>query len=121
VHRARNNRLRDWSQDLGQPAIARATALSMLATFVPSATDAAVRAGVRDDWSLVRRASAHALSNTDPAASANTLIPLLSDPVRSVRIEAAEVLAGLPANNLPAESWRCFQSAPSMNTSAHSN
>jgi tetratricopeptide (TPR) repeat protein len=97
--------------DLGQPAIARATALSMLATFVPSATDAAVRAGVRDDWSLVRRASAHALSNTDPAASANTLIPLLSDPVRSVRIEAAEVLAGLPANNLPADLGAAFSRA----------
>ena len=97
--------------DLEQPAIARATALSMLATFVPSATDAAVHAGVRDDWSLVRRASAHALSNTDPAASSNTLIPLLSDPVRSVRIEAAEVLAGLPANNLPADVGAAFSRA----------
>ena len=42
--------------DLEQPAIARATALSMLATFAPPPTDEAVRAGVRDDWSLVRRA-----------------------------------------------------------------
>jgi Flp pilus assembly protein TadD len=104
--------------DLQQPAIARATALSMLATFAPSATDEAVRSGVRDDWSLVRRASAHALSNTDPAASANTLIPLLSDPVRSVRIEAAEVLAGLPANNLPAEVGAAFSRATNEYISA---
>jgi tetratricopeptide (TPR) repeat protein len=97
--------------DLEQPAIARATALSMLATFVPPAINEAVRAGVRDDWSLVRRASAHALSNTDLAASANTLIPLLSDPVRAVRIEAAEVLAGLPANNLPADVDAAFKRA----------
>jgi predicted CXXCH cytochrome family protein len=97
--------------DLEQPAIARATALSTLATFAPPATDEAVRAGVRDDWSLVRRASAHALSNADPAASANALIPLLSDPVRSVRIEAAEVLAGLPANNLPPDVGAAFSHA----------
>src|SRR5260370_40245562 len=97
--------------DLEQPAIARATALSILATFDPPANDESVRAGVRDDWSLVRRAAAHALSNTDPAASANTLIPLLSDPVRTVRIEAAEVLAGLPANNLPADVDAAFKRA----------
>jgi tetratricopeptide (TPR) repeat protein len=75
----------------------------MLAEYAPSATDEAVRAGVGDDWALVRRASAHAMSNTEPSASANVLAPLLSDPVRAVRIEAAEVLAGVPANNLPAD------------------
>jgi predicted CXXCH cytochrome family protein len=89
-------------EDGEQPAIARATALSLLANFAPPPTDEAVRAGVRDDWALVRRAAAHALSNTDPAASVNALGPLLGDPVRAVRIEAAEVLAGLPAGNLPA-------------------
>ena len=88
--------------DGGQPAIARATALSLLANFAPPPTDEAVLAGVRDDWALVRRAAAHSLSNTDPASSANALAPLLGDPVRAVRIEAAEVLAGLPAANLPA-------------------
>ena len=59
----------------------------------------------------MRRASAHALSNTDPADSANTLAPLLDDPVRAVRIEAAEVLAGLPVNNLPADIAAAFDRA----------
>jgi predicted CXXCH cytochrome family protein len=89
--------------DTEQPAIARATALSLLANYAPPPTDAAVRAGVGDDWSLVRRASAHALSNVEPSASADVLAPLLSDPVRAVRIEAAEVLAGLSAENLSAD------------------
>ena len=88
-------------EDGDQPAIARATALSLLANFAPPPTDDAVHAGVGDDWALVRRAAAQALSNTDPATSANELAPLLSDPVRAVRIEAAEVLAGTPAANLP--------------------
>jgi predicted CXXCH cytochrome family protein len=89
-------------QNVEQPAIARATALSMLANFAPPPTGEAVHAGVVDDWALVRRAAAHALSNNDPATSANALAPLLGDPIRVVRIEAAEVLAGLPAANLPA-------------------
>jgi Flp pilus assembly protein TadD len=83
--------------DREQPAIARAAALSMIAAYAPPSTDSAVRAGVADDSALVRRATARALSNTDPAASASTLAPLLGDPIRSVRIETAEVLAGLPA------------------------
>jgi tetratricopeptide (TPR) repeat protein len=84
-----------------QPAIARATALSMLAAYAPAPIDAVVRSGVGDDSALVRRAAARAKSNTEPTASAKVLAPLLSDPVRAVRIEAAAVLAGLPADNLP--------------------
>jgi predicted CXXCH cytochrome family protein len=84
--------------DREQPAIARAAALSMLAAYAPLRTDAVVRAGVADDSALVRRAAARALSNSNPASSAKALAPLLSDPIRSVRIEAAEVLAGLQAD-----------------------
>ena len=97
--------------DSEQPAIARATALSMLAAYAPPPTDEAVRAAVGDDWALVRRASAHALSNTESAASANALTPLFGDRVRAVRIEAAEVLAGLPASNLPADVAVAFNRA----------
>jgi Flp pilus assembly protein TadD len=87
--------------DREQPAIARATALSILAAYAPPPSDSAVRAGVIDDSALVRRAAARAMSNTDPAGP-NTLAPLLSDPVRAVRIEAAELQTGLPADNMPA-------------------
>ena len=86
-----------------QPAIARATALSMLAGYASAPSDAAVHEGVADESALVRRAAAHALSNSEPSVSAGVLAPLLGDPVRAVRIEAAEVLAGLPVNNLPAD------------------
>ena len=107
--------------DTEQPAIARATALSLLANYAPPPTDEAVRAGITDDWSLVRRASAHALSNTDPAASANALAPLFDDRVRSVRIEAAEVLAGLPVNNLPADVAAAFDPFRPTSTSPRSS
>ena len=84
-----------------QPAIARATALSMLATYNPPSTDSAIRAGVADDSALLRRAAVRAFSNSDPRASAVTLSLLLHDPVRVVRLEAAEVLAGTPPDAVP--------------------
>ena len=87
--------------DREQPAIARASALSMLNAYAPASTDDAIRAGVADESALVRRGAAEAMSNTEPAASASVLAPLLGDPVRDVRIETAGVLAGLPADNLP--------------------
>jgi tetratricopeptide (TPR) repeat protein len=97
--------------DREQPAISRASALSMLSAYAPLATDSAVRAGVADDSALVRRAAARALSDSDPTASATTLAPLLSDPIRSVRIEAAEVLAALPADNIPRDFAAAFSRA----------
>ncbi len=97
--------------DREQPAISRATALSVLADYAPPPTDAAVGAGVTDNSALVRRGAAHALSNSDPRVSANTLAPLFSDRIRTVRIEAAEVLAGLPAGNLPADVAAAFSRA----------
>ena len=97
--------------DSGQPAIARATALAMLAAYAPSPSDAAVRAGVADKSALVRRAAARALSNADPSVSLTALAPLLGDPVRAVRIETAEVVAGLPAAGIPRNVATAFSRA----------
>jgi predicted CXXCH cytochrome family protein len=84
----------------GQPPIARASALSLLAAFAPSSTDASVNTGARDDSPLVRRAAARALSSSDRGSSARILTLLLSDSVRSVRIEAADMMAGTLPNTL---------------------
>ncbi len=99
------------ASDRAQPAIARATALSMLSNLAPSPIDAAIRDGITDPSPLVRSAAARALANSDPAASAMTLAPLLSDPVRSVRIETAEVLAGPPSGAFPANDADALASA----------
>jgi tetratricopeptide (TPR) repeat protein len=88
--------------DREQPAIARASALALMAGDPSSVTAVSVRDGVRDASPLVRRAAARALSGGAPQATANTLAPLLNDRVRAVRIEAAEVLAGARADSLPA-------------------
>jgi tetratricopeptide (TPR) repeat protein len=84
-----------------QPAIARASALVRLS--VEAAVLPAIRKAVADRDALVRRAAARALAAADPAISVPILLPLLDDPVRAVRIETAEVLAGAGSDLLATE------------------
>jgi tetratricopeptide (TPR) repeat protein len=89
--------------DRAQPAIARATALSLLSAYAPSPSEAAIRSATSDQSSLVRRAVPHALSNSDPTQSSIILAPLLDDAVRDVRIEAADVMASASEAALPSD------------------
>jgi tetratricopeptide (TPR) repeat protein len=84
--------------DRSQPAIARASALARMGELADPAALDFIRKGAQDDDALVRRAAARAMDNADPNVSAPILSPLLEDPVRAVRIEAAEALAGVPAD-----------------------
>ena len=52
---------------------------------------------------MVRLAAASALGNVDPQLRAPALLPLLDDPLRAVRLEAARVLAPVPTLGLPPE------------------
>ena len=90
--------------DREQPAIARASALALIAGDPESVSAATARDGARDASPLVRRAAARALPDTDPHADPGAAALLLNDPVRAVRIEAAEALAGVPADALPGNS-----------------
>jgi predicted CXXCH cytochrome family protein len=87
--------------DRGQPAIARATAIARLERWRSPATLAAVRGALDDASSLVRRAAVHALADADPRTRALLVAPRLDDAVRTVRLEAAAALAGVPPDALP--------------------
>ncbi len=80
--------------DRSEPDIARATALSLLADYSPKPADASIVGAIGDDSPLVRRAASQSLSNAEIDQRAAVLAPLLQDPVRAVRIEAAFALAG---------------------------
>jgi tetratricopeptide (TPR) repeat protein len=80
-----------------QPAIARASALALLAGYPEPGNAASMGEGARDASPLVRRAAARLLPETDPHASPDGAALLLDDRVRDVRIEAAEALAGVTA------------------------
>jgi Tfp pilus assembly protein PilF len=94
--------LADLIMDQTQPAIARATAVETATTYAGFLTDAASHDVISDRSPLVRRAAARSLPGIDPQAAVLLTAPLLSDQVRTVRIKAAESLAGTPDNVLPA-------------------
>jgi predicted CXXCH cytochrome family protein len=80
--------------DQSQPAIARASALALLMPYASPASEPAIKAAIADGDPLVRMAAPRALPGTPPPRFVHAAAPLLSDPVRAVRIEAARALAG---------------------------
>ncbi len=90
-------------RDTESPAIARATALSALAPYLNRASVDTLRLGLADANPLARIGALEALQQLPPAIRAQLAFSLLEDPVRSVRIEAALVLAEIPSGQLSAE------------------
>jgi len=83
-------------RDGAQPPIARATALTLLAAPLDGASTAALQSSLGDRDALIRWAAAGALAELPPAQRLPLAAPLLADPIRAVRIEAARQLAGVP-------------------------
>jgi tetratricopeptide (TPR) repeat protein len=79
--------------DASQPAIVRATALELLSRYPGRSALAALQNGLRDTDPLVRRAAVAGQERLAPAERIAALSPMLDDPVRAVRIEAARLLA----------------------------
>src|SRR5262249_420137 len=88
-----------------EPAIVRATALSLLPTFAAQVTPAMIKAymsGLGDSDPQVRAAAIDALQPFGPDQRAELAAPHLADPVRAVRIAAARSLAGASPDRLTA-------------------
>ncbi|MGO9514762.1 MAG: tetratricopeptide repeat protein [Steroidobacteraceae bacterium] len=79
--------------DPSHPAIARASALDALSGYPAPATVEAAQAALADPDALLRRASVGTLAMLPPAQRLPLIAPLLEDPVRIVRMEAASTLA----------------------------
>jgi tetratricopeptide (TPR) repeat protein len=94
----------------GYPGIARATALTLLRPPVSAEIVAEIRRNLSNPDSLIRGAALTALSNVAPDLVVELGAFLLSDPVRSVRIEAARIISPFQAS-LPGQYLPDFQSA----------
>ena len=90
------------ARDPGTPAIARATALLELRTRPSAETDALRTTALADPDPMVRIAALRGLEALPPDQRWSRGSPLLSDPVRSVRREAAVALANVPDALVPA-------------------
>lgn len=91
--------------DDAQPAIIRATALNILSRYRSQAAREATASALGDDDPLVRYEALRGVSVLIPKTmdageqerKYSLLIPLLNDPVRAVRAEAARALTEVPA------------------------
>ena len=82
--------------DALSPTLVRATALSLLGRYRGDDVTAAFRRALLDEEPLIRRTAVAVAPIADPAERVSKLAPLLADPFRAVRLEAAAQLAGTP-------------------------
>jgi tetratricopeptide (TPR) repeat protein len=89
----------------------RAGAIRRLGSHAGPASLPTIRAALGDADALLRAAAVGALSGADAGLRAQLLAPLLADPVRLVRMDAARALAGEPEARLSAQDRARFAAA----------
>jgi tetratricopeptide (TPR) repeat protein len=87
----------------GKPAIMRATATLELGAFPSQETLQAIQLHLGSKDALVRAAAVRSLDMMQAPQRYSILQPLISDPVKSVRMEVARQLSELPVAQLPQE------------------
>jgi predicted CXXCH cytochrome family protein len=87
-------------RDTETPNIARATALSQVAPWLNAQSLDILTLGLWDDDPAVRAATVAMLEQVPAGLRVQLAFPFLQDDVRAVRIEAARVLAAVPAGDL---------------------
>lgn len=103
--------LAQLAADPRHPVVVRATAVDLLAGYPGDAPRAAIGKALADPEPLLRVTAAARVAEADPGGLVRVLSPLLADPVRAVRAEAAARLAGPPARLLPEAQRRAWESA----------
>ena len=93
------------------PVVVRATAVDLLSGYPAVDARAAVEKGLADPEPLVRATAVARVDEADPGRLAGLLAPLLQDPVRGVRAEAAARLAGAPSLRLTEAQRKAWASA----------
>jgi len=93
-------KLIDLARDKGQPAIVRASALELLRRSMTPDLVSRITPLLKSDESLVREATLGLLDNAPPPVRTELAAPLLRDPVKAVRLEAARLMIGIPLDGL---------------------
>ena len=92
--------LQELVADLSQPDIARATALAELASYPTEKSYQLIKGQLDDKNPMIRLAALESLSTFDQRIQVRLAFPMIYDSVRSVRMEAARILAAVPAGRL---------------------
>jgi tetratricopeptide (TPR) repeat protein len=88
--------LLEVAQDASKPAIVRATAIVLAEPLMNPDLLITARQLLKDADPSVRTAALGLIESIDPANRVLAASPLLNDPIRGVRIEAARILADVP-------------------------
>ena len=97
--------------DRSTPAIARASALSELASRLTPSNIRLLRSGLSDPDPMVRIGALDMLEGVPTAQRWSLASALLTDPVQGVRVRAVVVLAGVETAQLPANERERFERA----------
>jgi predicted CXXCH cytochrome family protein len=103
--------LLELARDSKMPAVVRATAVGLAGPFVNPESIPNPDRLLKDADPSVRIAALGLLESIDTENRLRLAAPLLSDPVRGVRIEAARILADVPDSRLPAHQLSGRESA----------
>ena len=93
------------------PVIVRSTALSLLAAYPGEDTSRAYELALMDDEALIRRTAIDNLRVPDRSRQTALLTPMLYDPVKAVRTEAARRMTEISDPKLDESQKNAFQSA----------
>lgn len=102
--------LMNLANDTAQAPIVRATALDLLSRYGAASVTTAIQA-THDSNPLIRRAAVTSLEKIAVVERIASVAPLLNDPIRAVRTEAARVLASVPEANFNATQLSAYQHA----------
>ncbi len=103
-------KLKNLTNDDLYPVIVRATALSILGENYPDSSHAILKNSMKDVESLIRYTAVHQFRLLS-LADMEAVLPLLNDPVRAVRFEAAIRLSIVPEEQFPEKSKHALQEA----------
>ena len=95
--------------DVLYPVNVRATALSMLVAYPSPESLQAMEIALFDEEAFIRRTAVASINMPDMEELAKLIAPVLYDPVKTVRVEAASRLAGDMEKFLNAEQKKIFQ------------
>ena len=93
------------------PVIVRATALSLLSSYPGEESTLAFKQALGDEQALIRHTAARYFSCPDPGELVKLMAPMLYDPVKAVRTQAAMNLTVIPAEQLNTGQRKAFQAA----------
>ncbi|NQU65232.1 MAG: tetratricopeptide repeat protein [SAR324 cluster bacterium] len=93
------------------PVIVRATALQLLGAYHTEADRQAFDRALASEQALIRYAAVRYFNQSDPDQRLKQLVPLLTDPVKAIRMEAAMSLTAVPPNRLSADQKKVFEDA----------